>query len=126
MAFSETHQWGESLRKNLLRTLARNLSQLLSTIDVGTPLNRSASIPDYRLQVSIDQFEMDNSGKVRLAAHWQLSDSEEPQPLGIHQAELEHPKVIDSGDYDAMVSAMKTLYGQLAGIISETIVSQEN
>ena len=41
--FSESHQWGENLRKNLLRTMSRNLSQLLSTLDIGTPLNRSAS-----------------------------------------------------------------------------------
>ena len=43
LEFSENNQWGESLRKNLLRTLARNLSSLLSTADIGTPLNRSLS-----------------------------------------------------------------------------------
>jgi len=41
--FSEANQWGENLRKNLMRTLSRNLSILLSTQDIGTPLNRSSS-----------------------------------------------------------------------------------
>ena len=54
------------MRKNLLRTMARNLSKLLTTIDIGTPLNRSASTPDYRIQIYIDQFEQDIDKKVKV------------------------------------------------------------
>ena len=67
------HQWGENLRKNLLRTMSRTLSQLLSTLDIGTPLNRSASLPDYRVQIHIEQFELESNDKVKLVARWQLS-----------------------------------------------------
>ena len=40
LRMSDTNQWGENLRKNLMRTLMMNLSGMLSTIDIGTPLNR--------------------------------------------------------------------------------------
>ncbi len=68
LMFSESNQWGENLRKNLMRTLSRNLSRLLATQDIGTPITRSLSSPDYRVQIYIEQFEQDVDGKVKLSA----------------------------------------------------------
>ena len=58
VVYAEYHQWGENLRKNLLRTMARNLSGLLATADVSTPLNRSMAAPDYRIQIHIDHADI--------------------------------------------------------------------
>ena len=125
LEFSETNQWGENLRKNLLRTMARNLSFLLTTIDIGTPLNRSASKPDYRVQIYIDQFEQDVDKKVKLSARWQLSKTSQTEPLGVFNATLESQQTIEDGNYDQMVSVMRGLYGELSDHIAETIVAQE-
>ena len=125
LEFSETNQWGENLRKNLLRTMARNLSFLLTTIDIGTPLNRSASKPDYRVQIYIDQFEQDVDKKVKLSARWQLSKTSQTEPLGVFNANLESQQTIEDGNYDQMVSVMRGLYGELSDHIAETIVAQE-
>ena len=125
IGFSESHQWGENLRKNLLRTISRNLSALLSTLDIGTPLNRSASLPDYRVQVHIEQFELESNKKVNLVARWQLSEGTQSKPLGVFSANLQGQEIIKEGDYEQMVSVMRELYGELCQRIAKTIISQE-
>lgn len=123
IVYAEYHQWGESLRKNLLRTLSRNLSMLLGTPDVGTPLNRSLTTPDYRVQVHIDQFEQDVDGHVRLKARWQILDARvEGAVPATHAAELESAASFDRNEFAPMVAAMSELYGTLSGRIAAGIV----
>ena len=126
LEFSENDQWGENLRKNLLRSMARNLSKLLSTIDIGTPLNRTASSPDYRVQIHIEQFEQDIDNKIKLVARWQLSGGPQSEPLGVFSAELQSQQTIEEKNYDQMVSVMRQLFGELSERIAETIISQES
>jgi len=125
MRFSESHQWGENLRKNLLRTLAINLTTRLSTIDIGSPINRSASLPDYRVHVHIGQFERTSNGKVQLSASWQLSDAEE-ESLGTHYASLHSDDQIKDGDYDQIVADMQELFAGLCDQISASILALED
>jgi uncharacterized lipoprotein YmbA len=126
LEFSDHNQWGENLRKNLLRSMARNLSRILSTIDIGTPLNRSSSSPDYRVQIHIEQFEQDIDNKVKLIARWQLSSSSQSESLGVYGAELNSEQIIEEENYDQMISVMRQLYGELSERIADTIVKQEN
>ncbi len=122
VVYAEYHQWGESLRKNLLRTMARNLSGLLGTTDVSTPLNRSMTPPAWRLQVHIDQFEQDVDGHVRLKARWQVLDARTAQAVPeTHGLELESTETMDKGDFGPMVAAMSELYGQLSEEIAASI-----
>jgi uncharacterized lipoprotein YmbA len=125
LEFSDENQWGENLRKNLLRSMARNLSRLLSTIDVGTPLNRSSSTPDYRLQIHIEQFEQDIDSKVKLIARWQILSGGQTESLGVFGAELHSEQNIEEGNYDQMISVMRQLYGELSERIADTIIAQE-
>lgn len=125
LKFSEANQWGENLRKNLMRTLSRNLSRLLSTQDIGTPLNRSSSLPDYRVQLYIEQFELGVDHKVRLVARWQISGAEMSEPLAIHNQEM-IGSVIEENDYDEMVTSMRQLYGELSRMIAESILAEVN
>jgi len=122
IVYSEYHQWGENLRKNLLRTMARNLSGLLGATDVSTPLNRSMAAPDYRVQIHIDQFEQDLDGHVRLKARWQVLDARTPKAVpATHELELESAAVIDKGDFGPMAASMSELFGQLAAAIAASI-----
>lgn len=125
LEFSDDNQWGENLRKNLLRSVARNLSRLLSTIDIGTPLNRSSSSPDYRVQIHIEQFEQDIDNKVKLVARWQLTSGSQSESLGVFSAELQSEETIEAENYDQMVAAMRRLYGELSERIADTIIDQE-
>jgi uncharacterized lipoprotein YmbA len=125
LEFSESNQWGENLGKNLLRTMARNLSKLLSTMDIGTPLNRSASIPDYRVQIHIEQFEQESDNRVKLVARWQLSGKPQSEPSDVFSLELQSKETIKGNSYEQMVSVMRQLYGKLSERIAETIIAQE-
>ena len=125
LKYSEYNQWGENLRKNLIRTMARNLAAMLATEDVGTPQNRSSSMPDYRLHMHIEQFERDQDERVRLVARWQLSDSKQPETLEMHSATLEGQSEIRGSDYDSLVAEMQDLYGQLCQQIAESIRGHE-
>ena len=125
LKFSESNQWGENLRKNLMRTLSRNLSRLLSTQDIGTPLNRSSSSPEYRVQLYIEQFESDVDHKVRLSARWQISGKQSSKPLGVYNQDVVSP-VIEDNDYEQMVTIMRQLYGELSRKIAESIIVEEN
>lgn len=122
LQYSEFNQWGEDLRKNLMRTMARNLASLLSTADISTPLNRSSSTPDFQLEIHIDQFEKDSDGLVRLAARWQLVNPAGGEALGIHSANLESGNRVPDRDYDRMVGEMRDLYGQLSRMIADSIL----
>lgn len=123
---SETARWGENLRKNLLRALAGNLSSALGTDHVGTPLSRSSSAPDVRLQLHIEQFEKDAGGIVRLQARWQLSDGATNQPFANHSASLAGDVSRDADDYDAIVQDMQSVFSNLGLRIAESIVSAES
>jgi len=125
LKFSESNQWGENLRKNLMRTMSRNLSRLLLTQDIGTPLNRSSSLPDYRVQIYIEQFEQDTDHKVKLSARWQISKGELSEPLGVYNQEMES-SAIEGDDYDQIVTYMRQLYGELSIKIAESIIVEEN
>lgn len=125
LRFSENNQWGENLRKNLLRTLAINLASRLSTIDIGSPLNRSATLPDYRVQVHIARFELDSYGKVQLSARWQLTNADEEE-LGMYYASLQSDAQIKDGDYDQIVADMQELFAGLCDRISAGILALED
>ena len=125
LKFSESHQWGENLRKNLLRTMARNLAKLMSTMDIGTPLNRSASSPDYRVRIHIEQFEQESNNKVKLVARWQFTGGSQSEPSVVFNAELQGQETIEKKNYEQMVSVMRELYGQLSQRIAATIIEQE-
>ncbi len=116
--FTETSQWGDNLRKNLLRTLARNLSVLLESNDVATPVNRSMSVPDYRIKVNIEQFERDSDGIVKLIAGWQVSGKGQIITMN---ASLQGPAQIAENDFDSIVAGMQQLYGQLSQRIADSV-----
>ncbi len=127
LEFSDENQWGENLRKNLLRSLARNLSRILSTDDVGTPLNRSSSLPDYRIQIHIEQFEQDVDGSVKLFARWQLSNTaKNVEGSKVSSIGLQSKAKIEEGNYDQMVAAMRELFGELSLRIADSIMEHEN
>lgn len=122
LLLSESNQWGENLRKNLMRTLSQNLAGRMATIDIGTPLNPSASPPDYRIQVYISKFERDTDGIVKLSARWQISNGSD-QVLGTYSNDLDSGTRIDKEDFGAIVAAMQDLYGQLSAKIADSIIA---
>jgi uncharacterized lipoprotein YmbA len=123
LQFSEFNQWGENLRKNLMRTMARNLGGLLSTSAISTPLSRSSAAPDYRLEIHIDQFERDSDGLVKLSARWQLIQGATAEPLGVRSVDLRSEFSQSERDYDRMVGEMRDLFGRLSRLIADDVLA---
>jgi uncharacterized lipoprotein YmbA len=123
--FSDFHQWGDNFRKNLLRTLAQNLSSALGTNDIGTPINRTLSVADYRVQVHIEQFERNYDGYVKLVARWQVSTENSADQIITHKIELISPDINAIDEYENIVYAMKELFGQLSKRVAESINQQK-
>ncbi|MGY8814211.1 MAG: PqiC family protein [Gammaproteobacteria bacterium] len=123
--FSEFHQWGDNFRKNLLRTMAQNLSKSLGTNDIGTPINRTLSAADYRVQVHIEQFERNYDGYVKLVARWQVSAANSSEQIVTHKVELISPNINTIDEYENIVYAMKELFGQLSKRVAESIIQQK-
>ena len=123
LTFSANQQWGENLRKNLYRTMTRNLAELLGTADVGTAINRSFATPDYVLRVSIEAFEQDSDGRVQLAARYQVSNGA-GKLLTTEQFSSSVDRV--SGDrYGDMVADLQVLYAELSREIAITLQQLE-
>ena len=93
--------------------------------DIGTPLNRSASLPDYRVQIHIEQFEQESNNRVKLVARWQFSGGPQSGPSVVFSAELQNQETIKKKNYEQMVSVMRKLYGELSKRIAETIIAQD-
>ena len=124
LRFSDNNQWAENLRKNLLRTLATNLATRLSTLDIGTPLNRSATLPDYRVQVHIGQFELDRDGKVQLSGRWQLTGADEEE-IGMYHTALQSDGSMEADNFDQVVADMQDLFAELCDQIADSIKAIE-
>jgi uncharacterized protein len=125
LLFNEFHQWGDNFRKNLLRTLASNLSSSLGTNDIGTPVNRTMSVADFRIQVHIEQFERNYDGYVKLLARWQVFTVGSSDPINTFKSELISSNSYEIDDYENIVYAMKDLYSQLSSLIAESINQQQ-
>ncbi|MFT5012340.1 MAG: putative lipoprotein YmbA [Patiriisocius sp.] len=123
ITFNNNQQWGESLRKNLYRTMTRNLSSLLGTADVGTAISRSFAAPDYSIRVSVESFEQGADGRVQLAARYQISDA-----AGSVLTTEQVSSIVDrqSGDrYGDMVTDLQQLFADLSEQIAVSIHNLE-
>ncbi len=121
LVFASSHQWGESLRKNLTRALARNLTNLLGTAAIGTPANRLSSLPAYRLTVYVERFERGADGYVHLLARWQLIHRETSDTIINSSNEYMSEHRIDSRDYAGTVFAMSELLGEFSQTVARRI-----
>ena len=119
---AEFHQWGGNLRKNMMRVLAKNLSQLLGTADVYMSPHHPSTPADFRVQLEVMKFERDPDGKVRLSTQWTLSRGRDQKPLATRFTDLESQEIQKDADPEETVSAMSALLGELSVIISREIV----
>jgi uncharacterized lipoprotein YmbA len=122
----QSHQWGGNLRKDMLRTLAVNLSQLLNTPNVTIASHRSTALGDYRISIEIIKFEKDTDNHVRLSAQWQITTGIELKPLITEITTLSSDSPATEDNYDEVVAMMSEQYAELAKIIASAIQNLES
>ena len=120
LTFAANHQWGEALRKNLYRTMTRNLSESLGTPDVGSSISRTLSTPDYLIRVSMESFEQNSNGVAVISARYQVTGAK-----GVVLATKTFAASAERnsrGSFDDMVVDLQNLFGELCMHISQTVV----
>ena len=119
---AEFHQWGGNLRKNMIRVLAENLSQLLTTPHISISPHRPRLSPDFRIELEVMKFERDPHGTVRLSTQWRLSGGRDRRPLTTQITDLASPTIQTGSDMEPTVAAMSRLLGELSQVIGQTIL----
>jgi len=120
------HQWGGNLRKDMVRTLAVNLSQLLGTPNVSIAPHRSSTLADYRVSIEILKFEKDTDEHVKLSAQWQITNGIERTVLLTEISTLSSELPVPKDDYDEMVGMMSQQFGELGKLIAQAIQQLES
>ncbi len=70
LALEEYHQWAEALDKNVVRVVRTNLATLLPKAVVEASPWDSKFLPNYHLQITISQFEIDAQGNSLMRAEY--------------------------------------------------------
>ena len=124
LKLAEFHQWGGNLRKNMMRVLAKNFSQLLATPHIAISPHRPPAPPNFRIELEVMQFERGPNRKVRLSAQWRLTQGKGQKPLVTRIIELNSSPISDDPEleYDHTVLAMGLVFGELSKIIGKEIL----
>jgi uncharacterized lipoprotein YmbA len=123
LVLAEFSQWAGNLRKNMMRVMAENLSRQLATPMIAIAPDHAVSAPDARIELEIMQFERLASGKVSLIARWRLFDKDD-KLFRTHTSRLLSEPLAAAADYDATVSTMSELLGELSRNIATAILNQ--
>jgi uncharacterized lipoprotein YmbA len=118
---AEFHQWGGNLRKDMIRVLAKNLSQFLATPQISIFPHAAQPPPDFRVEMEVMKFERDPDEKVRLSVQWTVTAVKDQKLLIAQISEMESPPVTVGPDMETTVTAMSQLWGEMSRLIAETI-----
>lgn len=120
LRMAENQQWGGNLRDEMTRVLAENMGRQLPGDRVLAAPTHLALQPDYRIEVDVRRFEREANNSVRLAARWWITGGSDRALLASPEASFTSAPVGED-DYEALVGAMSTVFGDLARAIADSI-----
>jgi uncharacterized lipoprotein YmbA len=109
----ELHQWGGSLREDILSSLSRNLSTLLGSDRIERYPWKNTQRPQYQVRINIEQLDGDLGKTVNLKARWSLLKNNKP----ILRKHSDIKVKVQGNDYNAYVTAQSQALYQLAQAI---------
>ncbi len=121
----EFHYWGGNFRKNIMRVIAMNLSQFLDTPNIVIAPNGFPATPDFRIDVTVMQFERGADNRVYFSAQWQLLCGKVNNVLTSQIINLSRD-VNKSTRFEHTVSEMSNIIGEFSNIIGKEIMKQRN
>ncbi len=123
---SDQHRWGGKFRKNIERVLANNLSYYLSSANVAVSPHSQPIDPTYFLEVSINEFERLENGRVILSADWYLVDPESLKSVRFAKESISSENTVAENDYNAIVGSMSNALDVLGHKIAYAVSQQAN
>jgi uncharacterized lipoprotein YmbA len=121
LEFSGAAQWGAPLEDMVGSILAQNLAQRLPSARVYTESGSISSLPDARVELDIQRFELTAAGTVELVAlvavHWSTTSG----PAGLDRYALS--RRVTAGGTPQLVRQMSGLLAELADAIAGSLLS---
>ena len=121
--YLEGAQWGERLDLSFQRTVAANLSRLLSTDHVYST-DWSRNRVTMRISINVQQFEVDTQGRGSLVAHWRITAPDTDAPVNSGTTRLERTGPSPRGNSAAIPATLSDLTAEfsreLARLIQES------
>ncbi|MEO5351966.1 MAG: PqiC family protein [Magnetococcus sp. XQGC-1] len=108
---AQTEQWGDNLRENISRVLLENLSALLGTDRISSPVVLVQERPAWRVATQVSQFERGADGKIVLKARWRLVEGQTGKVALVRHVHLTSDPV-GLTDYEAVAAGMSGLLWQ--------------
>jgi uncharacterized lipoprotein YmbA len=118
--YLEDALWAERLDRCFQRTLAANLSRLLSS--------ESIYLADWgrdqvmvRVFVHVQQFDVDTSGRGMLIAQWRITAPDSDVPLKSGQARLDRTGASPHGNPEVIATTLSNLAAEFSRNLSQSI-----
>jgi uncharacterized lipoprotein YmbA len=105
--------WGERLDQSFQRTLAANLSRLLSSDNIYVS-DSGRNQGQARVFVNVQQFDVDKDGNGTLIAQWRITAPDGDNPLKSGQARLAQAGAAPRGNPQAIASTLSALAGEFS------------
>lgn len=121
LKLSDFEKWAGSLKQDISRVLAENLSFLLSTDHIYMYPWKQAVPVAYLVEVDITRFDGMLGGSVSLKAQWTISGNDGRQLLATNRSDFSEQ--VDERSYEALVAAESRLLAKLSGEIADAIKS---
>jgi uncharacterized lipoprotein YmbA len=116
---SEFHRWAESLEENFIQVLTENLILLLGTEEVFVyPWSGMLQL-DYRIELSIHRFDVEQGKGAQLNVRWTIFDADKDSVL-VNRRNV-FTRALTSSAYEDVVDAQSALLADLSRQIAEDI-----
>lgn len=120
LGISEFDRWGGSLRDTFPRTLAENLSEMLSPVPVAVLPWSGMPRPSHRVVMDVRRFDGEWGGRLVLVVNWAILNSRAGDPLLTRRSRIEEKIASDTfSDYVAAQSrAVAALSREIAAALA--------
>ncbi len=119
ISLAELDRWGEPLKDNVIRVLAKNLSTLLCTDKIAFFPWRGGIPIDYRIEMEVLRLDGSLGEKVSLEAWWMVLSGNGKKMLLAKKSNF--TEAADGQDYKSLVTAHGRALGRLSQDIAEAI-----
>ncbi len=116
---AEFDRWGEPVKDNLKRVLAKNLSMLLCTKTIAFFPWRGGIPIDYRIEMEVLRLDGSLGGNVSLEAWWMVFSGDGKRMLIAKKSTF--TEAVGGQDYKSLVGAESRALGTLSREIAEVI-----
>ncbi len=119
IALAEFDRWGEPMKDNLTRVLAKNLSILLCTKTIAFFPWRGGIPIDYRIEMEVLRLDGSLGGNVTLEAWWMVFSGDGKRMLFSKKSSFN--EAVGGNDYKSHASAQSRTVGRLSAEIAEAL-----